>query len=88
MEPDYLRFFWALAFTLGLIWAVVVLVRRLGLDRKLRGVGTGAARLRHIETLYIGPRQRITLVRADSREYLLGITGDRIALLEAREGGQ
>lgn len=65
---DYLRFFAALVFVLGLIalLAWVVLRYRLG------GAAPAAARrLAVIETLSIDSRHRLALVRCDAADYLL-----------------
>lgn len=82
---DYSRFFFAFLFVVALMWALTVAVKRLGLDQKLRGVTGGAGRLAVSEVLYLDPRRKLTLVRADGREYLLLLTGDQVQVVDKFE---
>ena len=83
---DYSRFFFAFAFVVGLMWALTYIMKRLGLDKKLRGVTGAQDRLSVVDVLYLDPKRKLTLVRADNREYLLFISGDNAQVVD-RLGG-
>lgn len=82
---DYSRFFLSLAFVVGLIWLVAYGMKRFGLDRRLRGVSGQQGRLVVVDVLYLDPRRKLTLVRADNREYLLLISGDGTEVIDKFE---
>lgn len=80
-EVSYLRFFFALAFVLGLIGITAVLFKKLALDRKFMG-GGGKRRLGIVEVLPIDNRRRLVLVKRDSQEHLLLIGGGADLVIE------
>ena len=80
---DFSRFFLSLAFIILLIWLSAYLVKRFGLDRKLRGTTGAGGRLQISEVLYLDPRRKLILVRADASEYLLMLSGDQVTLVSA-----
>lgn len=82
---EYSRFFLALAFVIGLIWACGYLLKRTGMDKRLRGVTGQQGRLGVVDVLYLDPRRKLTLVRADTREYLIFIAGDTAQLIDTLE---
>lgn len=82
---DFTRFFLSLAFVIALIWALATLAKRTGMDKKLRGISGGQGRLAVVDVLYLDPRRKLTLVRADDREYLLLITADKAEIIERFE---
>lgn len=82
---EYSKFFFALAFVLGMIWALAWVAKRSGLDKRLRGVTGNNGRLAVTDVLYLDPRRKITLVRADDREYLILIAGDTAQLIDTVE---
>lgn len=82
---EYSRFFLALAFVVGLIWACGYLLKRTGMDKYLRGVTGQQGRLGVVDVLYLDPRRKLTLVRADAREYLIFIAGDTAQLIDTLE---
>ncbi len=82
---DYARFVFALAFVIGLIWAVAFTARRFGLDKKIRGIKGNQGRLAIVDVLYLDPKRKLTLVRADSKEYLLLIAGDKAEVVDKFE---
>lgn len=82
---DYMRFVLALAFVLGLIWAMAYAARRSGLDKKLRGVTGAQGRMAVVDVLYLDPKRKLTMVRADNREYLLFIAGDTAQVVDKFE---
>ena len=79
---EYTRFFLSLAFVMALIWACAWLAKRFGLGKKLRGVTSTTGRLNVRDTLYLDPRRKLLLVRADTREYLLLLTGDSVTVID------
>ena len=75
-----------------LLLAVLWLLRRLqgfkGLQglpavAALQGLRPPARRLAVVESLSVGPRQRIALVRVDGREVLIGLSPAGFALLQS-----
>lgn len=82
---EYPRFFLALASVIGLIWACGYVLRRTGMDKRLRGVTGQQGRLGVVDVLYLDPRRKLTLVRADAREYLIFIAGDTAHLIDTLE---
>lgn len=75
-----LSFAFVIALLLGLLWTL----------RKLQGGQAGpggllrrkSGRLQLLETLSIGPRQKLALVSVDGRDVLLGITASSISALQ------
>lgn len=78
---NYLQFFFALIFVLGLIGALALLLRHFGfggavrLQRHLTG---GRKRLEVMDVLAVDARRRLVLVRRDNNEHLilLGVNED------------
>lgn len=79
---DYSRFFLSLAFVIALIWGVAYLLKHFGLDKKLRGATGQAGRLQVVDVLYMDPRRKLILVRADAQEYLLLVAGDSVTVID------
>jgi flagellar protein FliO/FliZ len=80
---DYLRFLGALAVVLALLVGFALLLRKYG--HRLGALGLAAPqsarrRLAVIESIGLGPRQRLTIVRRDNVEHLLllGPEGARV----------
>ena len=82
---DYTRFIFALIFVIGLIWLCAFVLKRTGMDKRLRGVTGQNGRLSVVDVLYLDPRRKLTLVRADAREYLLLISGDNAQVIDTLE---
>lgn len=82
---EYSRFFFALAFVIGLIWLTAHLVKRVGLDKRLRGITGNHGRLAVVDVLYLDPRRKLTLVRADAHEYLILTSGEQAQLIDKYE---
>ena len=78
---DFSRLFLSLAFVIFLIWLTAFVIKRFGLDRKLRGVTGTQGRLQVVDVLYLDPKRRLMLVRADTTEYLLLLSGDSATVL-------
>ena len=69
---DFLRMFFALALTLGLLGLVVVGLRRFGPETLKRLQGTRVdRRLAVVESLVLDPSRRLLLVRIDAEERLI-----------------
>lgn len=79
---DYTRFFLALAFVIALIWFMAWGARKSGLDKKLRGASGSQGRLQVVDVLYLDPKRKMLLVRADAKEYLLLIAGDTATVID------
>lgn len=82
---DYIRFLGALAFVLGLLLGCAWLLRRYG--HKLGALGIAAAppsrkRLGLVETIGLGPRQRLAIIRRDNVEHLLLLGPDGAQVIE------
>jgi flagellar biogenesis protein FliO len=74
----------SLAAVLALIVALAVLVRRL---RTPRAAASSSRRVVPLDRLDLGSRREIRLLRVEDRLVLLGVTGDRIALLSDLPAG-
>ena len=82
---EYSRFFLALAGVISLIWLITYGLKRTGMDKRLRGVSGQHGRLGVVDVLYLDPKRKLTLVRADDREYLLFISGENAQLIDSME---
>lgn len=79
---DYSRFFVGLAFVIGLMYALAYVVKKLGLDKKLRGATGAGGRLQVADVLYIDPKRKLLLVKADAREYVLLVSGEQVTVID------
>ena len=79
---EYPRFFLSLVFVLGLIWGIAFLLKRFGLDKRLRGATGQTARLQVMDVLYMDTKRKLVLARADANEYLLMVAGDTVTLID------
>jgi flagellar biogenesis protein FliO len=86
MLIDYARFFFALAAVIGLIWLVGYGLKRFGIDKRLRGATGNHGRLAVLDVLYLDPKRKLTLVRADAKEYLLLITAEQAMVIDQISG--
>jgi flagellar protein FliO/FliZ len=69
---DFLRAFFALVITLGLVGMVAVAARRFGPEWMVRlQRPRSERRLAIVESLHLDPQRRLVLVRMDDRERLL-----------------
>lgn len=82
---EYTRFVIGLAGVIGLIWFIGYGLRRTGMDKRLRGVTGQNGRLGVVDVLYLDPKRKLTLVRADDREYLIFISGENAQLIDTME---
>jgi len=70
----------ALAFVLALAWLLLRLFKRVMIPR----TASGQTPLNVIQTLALGGRERLVIVRQDNREYVLGVTAANVSLLDKR----
>lgn len=82
---DYSRFVFGLIFVIGLIWFSAFILKRTGMDKRLRGISGQKGRLQVVDVLYLDPRRKLTLVRADKREYVLLISGDNAQVIDTMD---
>lgn len=75
-----LRLFLSLAAVVALAFAAAWGLRRLQL-----GAGAGRVRMRVVESLQVGPKERIVLVALGGRQILLGVAPGRVGLVQALE---
>jgi flagellar protein FliO/FliZ len=78
---DYTRFSLALAFIVLLIWGLAYVAKRTGLDKRIRGATGQHGRMAVVDVLYLDPKRKMILVRADAREYLLFVAGDQVHVM-------
>ena len=78
---DFARYLGALALVLGLVGAAGLAARRFGLSNIVKPAAT--RRLAVVETLALGPRQRLVIVRRDSVEHLLLCGPDGTTVVES-----
>lgn len=83
---EYTRFFFSLAAVVALIWLCAFVVRKLGLDKRLKGITGTTGRLAVLDTLYLDPKRKLVLVRADGREYVLLLAGESVTVVDKLDG--
>lgn len=66
---DLLRYFGALLLVLAMVGGAGLLARRFGVPGVTKAVGE--KRLAVVETLMVGPRQRLIIIRRDNVEHLV-----------------
>jgi flagellar protein FliO/FliZ len=76
---DWLQYLFSFVFVVGLLLTLLWTLRRLqngqGLLRK------HTQRLQTLETLSVGTRQKIMLIRVDDREILVGVSAQNMTVL-------
>src|SRR5579883_2739348 len=77
---DLLRYFGALLLVLAMVGGAGLLARRFGVPGVARA--TAQKRLAIVETLMVGPRQRLFIVRRDNVEHLVLSGPDGASVLE------
>jgi flagellar protein FliO/FliZ len=78
---DFARYIGALILVLGLVGAAGLAARRFGLGGLVKPTAT--RRLAVVESLMIGPRQRLLIVRRDGVEHLVLSGPDGTSVLES-----
>ena len=77
---DFARYIGALLLVLGLVGVAGLAARRFGLSGLVKPIGT--RRLQVVETLMVGPRQRLLIVRRDGVEHLILSGSDGTTVIE------
>ena len=78
---DWLQYLLSFALVIGLLFGSLWALRKLQSGSRLGAKGD--ARLKIVETLSVGPRQKIALVQLDGQDVLLGITAQSITALHS-----
>jgi flagellar protein FliO/FliZ len=78
---DVARYFAALLLVLALVGGAGLAVRRFGMPGVMRG--QGARRLAVVETLMLGPKQRLYILRRDNVEHLVMSGPEGTTVVEA-----
>jgi flagellar protein FliO/FliZ len=78
---DFARYIGALLLVLGLVGAAGLAARRFGLGSLVKPVA--ARRLAVVETLMIGPRQRLMILRRDGVEHVVMSGPDGTTVIES-----
>ena len=76
---DWLQYLFSFVFVIGLLLALLWSLRKLQNGSPLLRKNT--QRLQTLETLSVGPRQKIMLIRIDDREVLVGVTAQHMTVL-------
>lgn len=80
---EYMRFFFALMFVIGLIGGAALLARRFGLAP---GAPTGGRaskkRLEVVEAISLDPKRRLMIIRRDDKEHLVILGADKETVVE------
>lgn len=91
MNANQLGWAEALQMLLSFGLVVVLLLVLLHFLKKMQqgqGFGRAERRMRVVETLGLGARQKVVITRVDDREFLLGVTATDIAVLGQWEASQ
>ena len=76
---DWLQYLFSFLFVIGLLLALLWTLRKLqGGPSLLR---KHSHRMQTLETLSVGTRQKIMLIRVDDREILIGVTAQNMSVL-------
>jgi len=67
----------ALALVLALAWIILRGISRLSITKSRSG------RIEILDSVPLGSRERLVLVRCDQQEYLLGVTADNISRIDS-----
>ena len=76
---DWLQYLFSFIFVIGLLLALLWTLRKLQGGSSLLGKNT--QRMQTLETLSVGTRQKIMLIRVDDREILIGVTAQQLSVL-------
>lgn len=75
---DWLQYLFSFIFVIGLLLTLLWTLRKLQGGALLR---KNTQRLQTLETLSVGPRQKIMLIRLDDRDILVGVTAQQMTVL-------
>jgi flagellar protein FliO/FliZ len=76
---DWLQYLFSFVFVIGLLLTLLWTLRKLQNGSLMPRKTT--QRLQTLETLSVGPRQKIMLIRLDERDILVGVTAQQMTLL-------
>jgi flagellar protein FliO/FliZ len=76
---DWLQYLFSFVLVIGLLLALLWTLRKLQNGGSL--VRKNTQRLQTLETLSVGTRQKIMLIRVDEREILVGVTAQQMTVL-------
>jgi flagellar protein FliO/FliZ len=76
---DWLQYLFSFVFVIGLMLTLLWTLRKLQNGSSLLRKNT--QRLQTLETLSVGTRQKIMLIRVDEREILVGVTAQQMTVL-------
>ena len=76
---DWLQYLFSFIFVIGLLLALLWTLRKLQGGSSLLGKNTH--RMQTLETLSVGARQKIMLIRVDDREILIGVSAQQMSVL-------
>jgi flagellar protein FliO/FliZ len=75
---DWLQYLFSFVFVIGLLLALLWMLRKL---QNGQGFRKHTQRLQTLETLSVGTRQKIMLIRVDDREILVGVSAQNMTVL-------
>lgn len=75
---DWLQYLFSFIFVIGLLLALLWTLRKLQNGSSLLRKST--QRMQTLETLSVGTRQKIMLIRVDNREILVGVTAQHMTV--------
>lgn len=76
---DWLQYLFSFVFVIGSLLSLLWILRKLQNGSSLLSKSTN--RLQTLETLSVGTRQKIMLIRVDDREILVGVTVQQMTVL-------
>ncbi len=76
---DWLQYLFSFVLVIGLLLALLWTLRKLQSGGSL--IRKNTQRLQTLETLSVGTRQKIMLIRVDEREILVGVTAQQMTVL-------
>ncbi|WP_090046881.1 flagellar biosynthetic protein FliO [Limnohabitans sp. 2KL-27] len=76
---DWLQYLFSFVLVIGLLLALLWTLRKLQSGGSL--IRKNTQRLQTLETLSVGTRQKIMLIRVDDREILVGVTAQQMTVL-------
>ncbi len=76
---DWLQYLFSFIFVIGLLLSLLWTLRKLQNGSSLLRMNRN--RMQVLETLSVGTRQKIMLVRVDEREILVGVTAQQMTVL-------
>jgi len=82
---DIAQYLFSFGLVIGLLLAALWALKKIQMQGGIRK-RTGAQRLQILETVSLGARQRILLVRCDDQDLMLGVTPTEIRPLQVMPG--